>query len=127
MKYLRVYIILILCAGSLSMLADEHPFVEPTPNLIDYLMADEQYVQVIRMTSEELTRHPKDGRLYSQRAVAYILLDEVDLAIDDLTKAIRYYKTADKPLSELYRTRAVLYEYVGQTRRAQRDYRRAAR
>lgn len=114
---------LVLCP---LMMAAEQPFVVPEPNLIDYLMADEQYEQVIRLASEELTRHPKDGRLYSQRAVAYILSDEVDKAIVDLSKAIRYYKSADKPLGELYRIRAILYEYTNQPRKAQRDYRRAA-
>ncbi len=126
MRFYRRYILLLFCLCTLCGKANDKPFVEPIPDFIDYLMADEEYQLVVRLTSEELTRHPKNGRLYSQRAVAYIQLEEIDLAIADVTKAIRYHETADKPLSELYRIRAILYEYTNQARRAQRDYRRAA-
>ena len=127
MRVFRSVLTGLFCAFALSAAGKsaDSVFVVPEPNFIDYLIADEAYEDVIRITSEELTRHPKDGRLYSQRAVAYIQQEEVDKALADISKAIRYYPSADKPLAELYRLRGILYEYNGQIKKAEKDYRRA--
>lgn len=97
------------------------------PNFIDYLLAEDKYEQAVRIASRELERHPKDGRLYSQRATAYLQLNELNRSVEDLTKAIRYYKTADKSLYDLYHMRGVIYEYLENPKAALRDYNRMIR
>lgn len=102
-------------------------WAEMKPNFIDYLLSEDKYEQVVRMATRELERHPKVGRLYSQRAIAYLQLNELDHSVADLTKAIRYHKTADKSLPELYRMRGVLYEYLDNPKAALKDYSRLIR
>ena len=97
------------------------------PNFIDYMLAEEKYEQVVRVATRELERHPKDGRLYSQRATAYLQLNELTKAVEDLNKAIRYYKTADKSLYDLYHMRGVIYEFLENQKAALSDYNRMIR
>ncbi|MBQ2608533.1 MAG: tetratricopeptide repeat protein [Paludibacteraceae bacterium] len=100
---------------------------EMKPNFIDYLLSEDKYEQVVRIATRELERHPKDGRLYSQRATAYLQLNDLSRSLDDLTMAIRYHKTADKSLYDLYRMRGILYEYMENPKAALRDYNRLIR
>lgn len=117
----RLFGILLLCLLAVFARA------EMKPNFIDYLLSDDRYEQVVRIATRELERHPKDGRLYTQRATAYLQLNELSLAVNDLSSAIRYYKTADKSRADLYRMRGVLYEYLEQPKMALRDYSRLIR
>jgi len=114
----RRFLLILLCL-TVSFLR-----AEMKPNFIDYMLAEERYEQVVRLATAQLERHPKDGRLYTQRATAYLQQDELQAAVDDLSRAIRYRKTADKSLADLYRMRGVLYELLKNPKAALRDYTR---
>jgi len=114
----RSFLLILLCLTACLLRA------EMKPDFIDYLLSEERYEQVVRLATAQLERHPKDGRLYTQRATAYLQQDMLTAAVDDLSRAIRYYKTADKSLSELYQMRGVLYELLENPKAALRDYSR---
>ena len=114
----RRFLLILLCLLACLVRA------EMKPNFIDYMLAEERYEQVVRLATAQLERHPKDGRLYTQRATAYLQQDELQAAVDDLSRAIRYRKTADKSLADLYRMRGVLYELLENPKAALRDYSR---
>lgn len=99
-------------------------WAQPEPDFVDYLLADGRWDDVVRLTTIRLERHPRDGRLYSQRAGAYLQTEHYAEAIHDLDRAIQYYKTADKSLLRLYTMRGTLYESRGDDRAALRDYQR---
>lgn len=83
---------------------------------IDELMKDQDYEQVIQIATKSLENTDElSAPLLFQRSYAYIELDKIDLAINDLEKSIKLEK--DRP--ESFYNLAILYEDQGKNVKAQ--------
>lgn len=117
-----LYIVLIVFAALPVMAA------EPIDTIrLATMMENEQYEDIVRLTTRELKHFPKSGSMYYYRSQAYNHLDQLPEAISDLSHAIRYPKEINLPLSDLYTLRAGMYLQMQDTASAFADYAQAIR
>ncbi|MBR6017231.1 MAG: hypothetical protein IK073_01255 [Paludibacteraceae bacterium] len=117
----RLLCIVLLCWIVRPLLA-----AEPMDTIqLAVMMENRQYAEVVRLTTRELSRFPKNGALYYYRARAQVEQQAIPEALDDLRQAIRYHKDVPATLPEMYIMRAGLYVQIDDTTAAFADYTQA--
>ncbi|MGP4107271.1 rhomboid family intramembrane serine protease [Virgibacillus sp. L01] len=118
---LILYVVIIL---GLIIFGIQHNLNSPSYQLmkVEQLAAVQDYEKIVEITTTGL-RNPDDlaDELLFQRSYAYVNLNEVDLAIDDLEDAIQ---TNDE-FAEAHFNLAVLYYNKGQEKKAQERIKKA--
>ncbi len=84
-----------------------------------YLRGD--YKDSIKLFSQALKKNRKFALAYSSRGAAYLKLNKINRALDDLTRAIKL----DSAYARAFHLRGLAYEQSGEIARAYRDYDRA--
>jgi tetratricopeptide (TPR) repeat protein len=84
-----------------------------------YLRGDFEYG--VKLFSQALTKNRKFALAYSSRGAAYLKLNQINRALDDLTRAIKL----NPSYARAYHLRGLAYEQSGEIARAYRDYDRA--
>ncbi|MFO7323006.1 MAG: tetratricopeptide repeat protein [Chloroflexota bacterium] len=82
---------------------------------------NERYDQAVVDLSLFILFNPRDGRAYYIRGLSYQQLGQLDLAIDDLTRALEYSQHLPELQASIYATRAEYYATTGQVQRAIED------
>jgi tetratricopeptide (TPR) repeat protein len=84
-----------------------------------YLRGDFKYG--VKLFSQALKKNRKFALAYSSRGAAYLKLNQINRALDDLTRAIKL----NPSYARAYHLRGLAYEQSGELARAYRDYDRA--
>jgi tetratricopeptide (TPR) repeat protein len=117
--------VIVLCCWSIEAPAREVPRVfgdpEPSPAALCALyQLDRQYERALQRCTEALG-DGEDAEVYSNRGSAYLMIDEIDLAISDFDRAIQL--EPDNAIR--YYNRGIAFSRKHQVHKAIDDYSRA--
>lgn len=111
-RYLLFFVA--LCMSGMSLMAQQTAQIQ---QLID----SARYEQAVQLCTTELQQYPKNGMLYRQRTLSYVLQEQYGKALQDMDMLLKYAKTSGLSVSEIYMLRAVIYYQIKDYQQALAD------
>lgn len=114
------FVLYIILLTGLTLYGIQNNMNDPSYRLsqIDQLLEENEFEQVVATATETLENPGEyEAPLLFQRSYAYIELNRVELAINDLEKSIRLDE--NNPIPEAYYNLALLYQETGEVTKAE--------